>query len=196
MEKEQSQQKRQTMIIVTILCACLFGLVVAYSALSTTLTITFGNVKQNSLSWNVGFETGTISGTKTGGSSVVCGDATATTNTVSIASTTLTTLHDKCVYKLKIKNTGSVDALLSTIAAQNPASTTCNTTTTSQMVCGNITYRFTSDQAGSTLLGTGSTLAASTGTLDVYLSAEYTGTTTGSESIQNNGGFTLNYTQK
>ena len=181
-------------IIVTILCAALFGISIAYAALSATLTITMGKVTQNALTWNVGFETGTVNGTSTGGAT--CGQATATSDSVTVANTTLATLHDKCVYKLKVKNTGSVAAQLSAISAKTPSSVTCNTTTTSQMVCGNITYKLTTDAAGSTLLGTGGTLAASSGTLDVYLSAEYTGTETGASSEQNNGGFTLTYSQK
>ena len=195
MEQERrEQQNNKTILIVTILCAALFGLSIAYAALSATLTITMGKVTQNALSWNVGFETGTVTGTKTGGAT--CGQATATADTVTVANTTLQTLHDKCVYKLKIKNTGSVAAQLSSITAKSPSSVTCNTSTTSQMVCGNITYKLTTDAAGSSLLGTGGTLAASSGTLDVYLSAEYTGTETGSASEQNNGGFTLVYSQK
>ena len=194
MENRKEKSNKQTMIIVAFLCACLFGLAVAYAALSTALNITFGSVTQNALTWNVGFEPGAITGTKTG--SAVCGEATATASTVSVANTTLTTLHDKCVYKLKVKNTGSVDADLSTISAKTPTSTTCDTSVTSKMICGNITYTLTSDQAGQSLLGTGNTLVATTGTLDVYLTAEYTGTTTGSSNQQDNGGFTLNYTQK
>ena len=195
MEQERKeQQNNKTILIVTILCAALFGLSIAYAALSATLTITMGKVTQNALSWNVGFETGTVTGTKTGGAP--CGQATATADTVTVANTTLQTLHDKCVYKLKIKNTGSVAAQLSSITAKSPSSVTCNTSTTSQMVCGNITYKLTTDAAGSSLLGTGGTLAATSGTLDVYLSAEYTGTETGSASEQNNGGFTLVYSQK
>ena len=97
MDNEQ-KQKRQSIIIVTLLCACLFGLAVAYAALSATLDITFGTLTQNALTWNVGFQTGTVNGTKTGTASTVCGAATVTSDTVSVASTTLTTLHDKCVY--------------------------------------------------------------------------------------------------
>ena len=193
MEKERSNN--QSMVIVAFLCAVLFGMVVAYAALSTTLNITFGTITQNALSWNVGFQTGTITGTKTGSDGAICGEATATASTVSIANTKLETLHDKCVYHLVIKNTGTIDALLQSISAKTPTSTTCNTATTSQMVCGNITYKLTSDSQGLSLLGTNNTLVASTGTLDVYLTAEYTGTETGSSEVQNSGGFTLNYTQ-
>jgi len=193
--EQENKKNRQTIIIVTILCACLFGLAIAYAALSATLQITFGNVTQNALSWEVGFEPGTVTGTKTG-TNTICGEATATASTVSIANTTLTTLHDKCVYHFVVKNTGTVDALLASISAKTPSSVSCDTSTTSQMVCNNITYRLTSDPQGLSLLGANNTLVNTTGTLDVYLSAEYTGTATGSASSQNSGGFTLNYTQK
>ena len=196
MENQSNHQSKKTMIIVTILCACIFGLAVAYAVLSTTLTITFGKVTQNALSWNVGFETGEITGTKSGASGVVCGQAIATADTVSVANTTWTTLHDKCIYKLTIKNTGTIDALLSSIVAKTPTSTSCNTSTTSKMVCDNITYKLTSDQEGLSLLGTNNTLVANTGSLDVYLTAEYTGTSTDSGGAQSGGGFTITYTQK
>ncbi len=191
---EENRTNKQTIILVTFLCACLFGLVVAYSALSTTLNITYGTVSQNNLTWDVGFVPGSVIGTKTG-TNTVCGEATATTNTVSIANTTLTTLYDKCVYKFTVKNQGDVDALLSSIAAKTPTSVTCNTATTSKMICDNVTYSLATTAAGSTLLPSGTTLTKQSGTLDVYLIAEYTGTETGS-SVQNSGGFTLNYTQK
>ena len=196
MEETNERNNKQTIIIVTFLCACLFGLAVAYSALSAALNITFGAVKQNVLSWDVGFETGTITGTKTGSAAASCGEATATSTTVTIANSTLSTLHDKCVYKLKIKNTGTVDANLASISAKTPSSISCDTSTPSQMICSNITYRLATNQAGTSLLGTNNILVASTGTLDVYLIAEYTGTEAGTSSDQNNGGFTLNYTQK
>lgn len=195
MEKEQENKKKKIILIVTILCICLLGITVAYTVLSTALNITFGSIKQNSLTWNVGFEPGIVSGTKTGAAGVICGDATVTADTVSVANTTLTTLHDKCVYSLKVKNTGTIEAILSSIASKTPTSTSCDTTTTSRMICGNITYKLTTDQAGTSLLALNNVLVASTGTLDVYLTAEYTGTSTGTSSEQRNGGFTLNYTQ-
>lgn len=195
MEFERKTNK-QTMIIVTILCAMLFGLAVAYAALSATVNVTFGKVIQNALTWNVGFESGTTTATPSGSANVVCGEATTTANTVTIANTTLTTLHDKCLYKLKIENTGSIDALLQSISPRVPTSMSCNTTTTSQMVCDNVTYKLTSDAEGLALLDVNNVLSANTGTLDVYLSVEYTGTTTGIANQQSTGGFTFNYVQK
>ena len=196
MEREE-KKNNQTLIIVAILCAGLFGISVAYAVLSSTLTITISQLTQQGLSWNVGFEPGSVSGTKTGSTDAVCGVATVTASSVSIANTVLATYGDQCVYPLTIKNTGSIAAELSTIAAATPASVSCNTDTTSQMVCGNTTYKLTTDLAGSSLLGTGNVLAATNGTLNVYLTVSYTGSTTGgSDTDQNGGGFTLAYTQK
>lgn len=189
-------RKNKSLVVITILCAVLLGLSVAYAALNATLNVTMGNVAQSALTWNVGFEPGTVQGSKTG-ANAICGEATATSNSVSIANTTLTTLHDKCVYNLKIKNTGSVDAEIASIVGKAAASISCDTTTTSKMICGNITYKLTTDAAGNSLLGVGNVLAKTNGVLDVYLTAEYEGMETVSEDVeQNTGGFTINYTQK
>ena len=195
MEREE-KNNNQTMAIVAVLCALLFGISIAYAVLSTTLTITMNQVTQQGLTWDVGFEPGTVNGTKTGSADASCGVATVTANNVSVANTVLATLGDQCVYPLTIKNTGSINAELSTIVAAVPSSISCDTNTTSQMVCGNTTYKITTDSAGLSLLGTGNILAANTGTLDVYLTVSYTGTATGSDSDQNGGGFTLAYSQK
>ena len=194
--EQEKYKNRQSMIIIAILCACLFGISIAYAALSATLNITFGNLTQTALTWDVGFEPGNITGTKLGSSNAVCGEATATKNSVTLANTTLSTLHDKCTYKFTIKNLGTVDALLASIASKTPTSMSCDTSVTSKMICNNITYTLTSNQEGTALLGVNNTLVANTGTLDVYLIAEYTGTETGGGNDQTNGGFTLNYTQK
>ena len=190
----ENQQKQGSLLLTAILCAALLGISIAYAALSTTLTITMGKVTQSALSWNVGFTTGTVNATKVG--SGTCGAATVTADTVTVADTTLTTLHDKCTYALTIKNTGTVAATLATINPSNPASVSC-TNSGASMVCGNITYKLTTDAAGNTLLTTNKDLAASTGSLPVYLVAEYTGTTTGgSAATHTNAGFTLTYNQK
>ena len=181
-------------LVLAVALVLLVGVSIAYAALSATLNITYSKITQSAISWNVGFQTGTVTGTKTGSSGAVCGDATVTANTATVADTTLATLHDKCVYKLKIKNTGSVDAVLSSISAKTPTSMSCNTSTTSQMVCSNVTYKLTIDQNGQSLLGTENVLPAESGAMDVYLIVEYTGTDS-SASTQNSGGFTLNYAQ-
>ena len=193
--KSEEKRNNQTMIIVTILCAALFGLAVAYAALSATLNVTFGSVGQTSLTWNVGFEPGSVTATKTGSTAAVCGEATVTASTVSVGNTVLATLHDKCVYALKIKNLGSVDAELTSVATKTPSGIACDSSVTSKMVCEDITYKLTTDSAGLSLLGLNNTLPSENGELDVYLTVEYAGTD-GSRAQQSSGGFTLNYVQK
>ena len=64
------------------------------------------------------------------------------------------------------------------------------------MVCGNITYKITTDPAGTTLLTSGGTLGNTTGTLPIYLIAEYTGDgETMSAVTQSGAQFTLLYDQ-
>ena len=101
MEREENKNNR-SMLIIALLCAALFGIAVAYAALSATLNITFNKISQDALVWNVGFETGTVTATASGSSSISCGEASVTANTVTIANTVLGTLHDKCIYKLKV----------------------------------------------------------------------------------------------
>ena len=192
---ENEERKKQSSLILTgILCAALLGISIAYSALTAALNITMGRITQNALSWNVGFETGTVYATKFG--SATCGVATVTEDTVTVSDTTLATINDKCSYPLKIKNTGSIDALLTTIAPKTPISTAC-TSNGASMVCGNITYKLTTDVYGSSLLTSNRELSASNGTLDLYLIAQYTGTEATEQAvIYSNAGFTLTYSQK
>ena len=194
--ENNNNQRGGSLLLTAFLCSIILGLSIAYAALSATLDVTVGKITQNSLTWNVGFQPGNVTGTASGATGLVCGAATVTADTVSVADSTLTTLHDKCTYPLTIKNTGSVGATLATIAQKTPSGVSC-TGSGASMVCGNITYKLTTDAAGTTLLTTNRDLAASTGTLPVYFIAEYTGETTGgSASVQQNVGFTLTYNQK
>lgn len=195
MEREENKTNR-SVFIVALLCTCLLGISIAYAVLSTTLTITLNQMNQQGLTWNVGFQPGNVAGVATGSTGIVCGNATVTANTVTVDDTTLSTLHDKCVYELTVKNTGSVDAILSTITPTEPSSATCNTATTSTMVCGNTTYKLSTDAAGQSLLATGGVLAANTGTTTVYLTVAYEGEdVNAAAAVWNNGGFTLVYSQ-
>ena len=145
------------------------GLSIAYAAMSTTLTTTFGRVTQNALTWNVGFDTtatsvaATASGTSATGRS--CGTATIATGTVTIGDTTLSKPGDK------VRNSGGINAKLSSIAGTQPSGNTCSTQT-GTMTCGNIKYSVTTDPAGSTVLKSGTSLAANK-TLAAYIVAEY-----------------------
>lgn len=151
------------------------GLSIAYAAMSTTLTTTFGRVTQNSLTWNVGFDTtstsvsATAAGTSATGRS--CGTATITAGTVTIGDTTLSKPGDKCTWAVTVRNSGQINAKLSSIAGTQPSGNTCSTQT-GTMTCGNIKYSVTTDAAGSTVLKSGASVAANQ-TLAAYIVAEY-----------------------
>ena len=196
--KSQKKNQKQLLTIVGAVVLLIVGISVVYAALSSTLSITTGSVTQSEMSWNVAFQTGTVNATPGGTSETgrVCGAATVTADTVTVANTTLSKPEDSCTYALTVKNTGSLDATLATITPVHPGSTSC-TNSGASMVCGNITYKLTTDAAGTTLLTTGGTLAKTNGTLPVYLVIKYTGATTNtSEVVQTAGGFTLVYNQK
>jgi len=190
----KSKNLKFTLLVATIL---LVGVGIAYAALSTTLTITFGKITQSALSWNVAFEgssaTGTASGTSNTG--LTCGNATITATSVTVADTTLSKPGDKCTYTLTVKNSGTVDAKLNAITPTAPSDTTCGTSTGGTLICGNITYKLTSDQAGSNVISTGTTLA-SNNSQTIYLVVSYNASGLQSTSITQTGGkFTLSYVQ-
>ena len=200
---ENKKMNKQTLLsIIYVMVVVLAGVSVAYAALSSTLTVTTNKITQSALTWNVGFQTGTVTPIEGGTSNEgrTCGAATVTASSVTIAQTTLSKPGDSCTYELTIKNTGSIDATLATITPVTPSSTSC-TNSGASMVCGSagheITYKLTTDSTGDTLLTNGGTLAKSTGTQIVYLVVKYTGSQTGSsDEVHNNGGFTLIYNQK
>ena len=166
----------------------LLGVGIAYAALSTTLTVTFGKVTQNALTWKVGF-----TGTSATGAS--CGAATITESAVTVADTTLSKPDDKCTWTLTVKNSGTVGAKLTTITPSAPSSTTCGTLSGGNMVCGNITYMLTSDANGTTVLPVNTTLAAGA-SQTVYLVAKYNAAGVQSTAITQSGAkFTLVYAQ-
>ncbi len=186
-------ERKSLFVIVTILAVAVLGLSIAYAALSSTLTARFGSVSQTPQTWSVGFQPGTAAGSSVGG--VECGNATVTENQASVGNLMLSKPNDKCTYQLTIKNTGSITAQLDRITPTSPSGATC-TSEGAQMVCGDITYKITTDESGTTLLTPGGTLAASTGTLTVYLIATYSGTEVHDvSSTQSGASFTIVYEQ-
>ena len=193
--KEKRKQSLKFLLLVAAILVV--GVGVAYAALSTTLNITFGNVTQNAITWNVGFTGSSATATAAGTSATgrTCGTATITASAVTVADTTLSKPGDKCTWTLTVKNSGTVAAKLNTITPTAPTGITCGTATGGNLVCGNITYKLTSDSAGSTVLTTGNTLAAN-GTQTVYLVAMYNATGLQSTAITHTGAkFTLTYAQ-
>ncbi|MBR1386075.1 MAG: hypothetical protein IJ568_04525 [Bacilli bacterium] len=199
-KKETKKTKKDRKELITIILAIIIiilGLSIAYSALSTTLNIKSNKISHASLTWDVAFETGYVNAIVSGTSStgIKCGTASVTTSTVSVSDTVLYKPDDSCSYPLIIKNNGSLDAILSTITPITPTSVSC-TTNGAEMVCGDITYKLTTDASGNNLLRTNSILEKISGTERVYLVIKYTGLGGNTTSTQYSGGFTLVYKQK
>ena len=169
--------KRNYKVALVAVIVALAGVSIAYAALSTTLNITVNQVTQNALTWNVAFITGTVNATAEGTSATgrTCGAATVTATTVTVAATTLSKPGDGCVYKLQVKNSGTIAAKLGTITPTQPTGTgvSCGTASGGNMVCGNITYKITTDAAGSTLATSSNTTVAIGATKDLYLVVRY-----------------------
>ncbi len=202
-KKTNKKDQRQLLTIVGVIALVVVGVTVAYAAglLNSVLNIGVNKVTQSGLDWNVAFQTGSITPTVGGSGSDgrSCGAATATATTVTVADTELSKPGDKCTYALTVENTGGIDATLATITPVAPTSTQC-TNSGASMVCGNITYKLTTDSAGETLLTQGGTVTKASGaspTQAMYLVIEFTGSTPSSSTVvQNLGGFTLVYEQK
>ena len=192
-------KNRTTLLtIIATLVVVIVGITIAYAALSTTLNITTNKITQSALTWNVGFTGSSATGTAGGTASTAgrsCGTATISSSTVTVADTTLSKPDDSCTYTLTVKNNGTIPAKLTTITPTAPSGVTCNPISGPSMVCGNITYKLTSDAAGTTALPTNTSLAANA-TQTIYLVAKYTGTTVNSSAVvQSGASFSLVYAQ-
>lgn len=184
-------------ILLCIAVIFVVGTGIAFAALSATLSVTFNKVTQSALNWDVAFQgssaTGTASGTSNTGLS--CGTATITASAVTVADTALSKPGDKCTYTLTVKNSGTVSAILSNITPTAPSGVTCSPISGGNMVCGNITYKLTSDSTGNTVLPTNTTLASGA-SQTIYLVALYNANTVQSTAINQTGAkFTLVYDQ-
>ena len=191
---------KRLLFILGIAIFCLFGISIAFAAMSTTLNITFGKVTQNALTWNVAFKTGDVTGTTggTSGTGRTCGKATVAATAVTVADTTLSKPGDKCTYKLNVVNSGGIAAKVGTITPTKPTGTnvTCGTATTSKMVCGNITYLLTTDANGTTQLTNSNFTVNASSNKDMYLVVSYSGTGLNSAAVtQSAAKFAINFDQ-
>lgn len=179
--------------IIGALLAILIVMGIGYAAFSSVLTIN-GSANINS-SWNVAFDTtkttnvsGVISKT-TGFSGGTAPDGTVSydgSGQTANINATLRQPGDKVTFNLTIKNTGTIAAKLGTpsISGTNctPSGLTCTTSS------GHI--KFTVGNPAS------SSLAASTGTTTITVTAEFPNTTVASSSTENASiKVTLNATQ-
>lgn len=191
-------ERKSLFVIVTILAIAVLGLSIAYAAMSTVLTARFSSIASNPVNWEVGFVEGTVAGVGSGTSDVgrTCGTASVSASNASVTATTLSKPGDTCTYALTIKNTGNIDANLSSIAPTQPTGATCSVAEGAKMVCGSITYKITTDSAGNTLLTANRLLEKTSGELPVYLIATYSGENIGESGFTQSGAaFTLTYNQ-
>ncbi len=172
---------------------------IGYSALSTNLYVSTNRVNVNALTWNVGFQSETVSGvasaTNSDTSYMQCGTVTSNASQVTGVRAILSDVGDKCSYTLHIVNSGGIGAKITSISTTSPEGYSC-TTTGSTMVCGNITYklRYTSSSSNS-LLAVNNTFGIGT-TTAVYLTIEYSGSTAAADDFeQNNFGYTIVFGQ-
>ena len=191
----QSENLKFILLVAVILTV---GVGVAYAALSATLNITFNRVTQNALTWDVAFHEGTVTPTVGGTSATgrTCGTATVTADSVTVAETHVSKPGDKCTYELTIENNGTVAATLSSITPTAPSGATCAVSSGGVLECGDVSYKLTTDSAGTTTFTSGGTLAAGA-SQTVYLVVSYipTDTVSATAVTQTGGKFTLVYTQ-
>ena len=195
------KKDKSIIFVIFILMIATLALSIAFSSLSTLLNINYGDVNQSAQTWDVGFDTSgsplAASSTGTSAAGRICGAATITKDSVSVADTQLSKPGDTCTWALSIQNLGTIDAKLNSVTpiiGENSC-----TISGSSMECGNITYKLATDQAGTTLLSSqiNSTLAKTNGTKDVYLIATYSSNSIGGSSNTQSGiGFTILYNQK
>ncbi len=195
------KKDKSIIFVIFILMIATLALSIAFSSLSTLLNINYGDVNQSAQTWDVGFDTSgsplAASSTGTSAAGRICGAATITKDSVSVADTQLSKPGDTCTWALSILNLGTIDAELNSVTpiiGENSC-----TISGSSMECGNITYKLATDQAGTTLLSSqiNSTLAKTNGTKDVYLIATYSSNSIGgSPNTQSGIGFTILYNQK
>ena len=195
-KKSTNKKKNESLyVVIAILTIAVIGLSVGYAALSATLNITINKVTQSSITWNVQFKEETVTPTEYGTSSVgrTCGSATSGGQAVTVSETSLSKPGDGCRWQLRIQNTGDITAMLKSFTSVAPTISPSSTCTgagagSATMVCGNITYKLTTDADGNTLVTTsGIGTIASGGYKDVYLFATYTGSSTVSSVITQSG---------
>lgn len=162
---------KKNIIFIVILITVIASISIAYSLLSSTLNVQFGNVTQNVYTFDVGFPSQTVSGSSGGSSFSNCGIATAYGNSATIQGAELF-FGASCTFEFTIKNSGSLSSKLTAITKIVPENMTCNDVATGQFRCyvnpSYIHYRLCSDSACNTLLTTNTTLASNQSMI-VYL---------------------------
>ena len=173
------RRKKPIILLIIIMIVSIIILSVGYAALSTTLNITSNSITQNPMTWNIGFQTGSITGVaSTNSGTISCGSATVTSTTITGVSPVFDTADGRCSYTFKIKNSGTIGGKISSINITKPLSS-C-TTSGSTMTCGNMVYKLHYNSATSTsLVAVNDTINAMSGSTPtektVVLTIEHSG---------------------
>lgn len=177
MEKERGAK----VIAVIALLIAVVGLTVGYAAYSETLTIS-GTATVDPANWDVHFayKTGdSLIATKTG-SAAESTAPTLTATSVSGFAVVLKAPGDSVTYEFSVKNTGTLDAKLTTF---NMGQITCAPNTSSTIsqqdatnLCNELNYTLT--YAGGTAITTGETLTKTSGSKDLVLKLEWPSSST------------------
>lgn len=195
------RRKKFVLVFLIIAVVLLFGVTIAYSVLNKSLSISTQGVTQQTMTWDIGFQPGTVVGeTSSSNSYIQCGEATVTKNVVSGISTVLAGVGDKCSYPIQIVNNGTIAGMISNIVFTQPLNTNCNISG-STMVCGDITYQMRYDNSNSSnLLEIGDVInekSGSSATIQtVVLTIEHTGSVASLEDYSQSGfAYQLTYAQ-
>ena len=184
-------------IILGVVSCLVVVMSIAFAALSTTLTINFGNVTQSVQTFNFSVPDGTYNATEGGTSDTVgrsCAAATVSSNVVTIPNISLSKPDDSCTWDFNINNTGTIAAKITAVTPTKPYAgtsgttlATCATAAGGSLVCGNISYTFSYNSSGTTYTAFPAapnlTLAATSSTKALRLEAKYTGTGVNSSAV-------------
>ena len=156
------RDKKMVIILISALLVGLLSFVVAFAAMSTSINITFGDVNQSALTWDIGLQSGTITGVANQ-SGLSCGTATATTTQISGVAPVFHAVGDMCSYTFHILNNGTIPGKISAINITGPSGVSCSKSG-STMTCGSIEYKLHYDTSTSTsLVAVGNVIAAKSG---------------------------------
>lgn len=193
-----NKDRKAMYVSIFALVIAVVGVTIAYAALSTSLSVKFGRVTQSAFEWDIKLREGNVTGIASGTSTTVCGTATVTENSITVADITLSKPGDKCNYPLTVQNKGDVDANIASITATSPNGVSCNNDTEGKLVCGNVVYSLASDSEGLNVLKRGEQKVLKTnGTSDFYLVVSYnvTSEVLNEEVTHTGAGFTVVYGQ-
>lgn len=170
------EKDRGAKIIVAIaLVVAIVGLTIGYAAYSTTLKIT-GTANVDPAKWDVHFanKTGDSLTATIEGKAVETTAPTLTATNISGFDVTLKAPGDTVTYNFLVKNTGTIDAILTSFSMGGitcaPTEKSSTTQEDADKLCGELSYSL--KYADGSVITTGATLAAG-GTSDLVLKIEW-----------------------